>query len=266
MTEKIFALLSGGIDSTTALAMAKAHHPEAEVECVTIDYGQRHKREILSAQQVAEHYGAEHVILDLRGLLTGMLVEKGDTAEGNDEIPNVDYSELPKGISPTYVSFRNGLMLSAIAARAQAWVMSEERKIDQLMNHPEDTDHKHSQAEIDALKAEVNAYIYCGVHADDAANWAYPDCTPEFIGGMVNAIFIGTYNKVRLKAPLLEMPKAMVVQIGQAVGAPLALTWSCYVGGEKHCGICPTCRSRKSAFVILNKQGVKIKDPTVYAA
>lgn len=259
--DKVFILLSGGIDSTTVLAFAKNSHPDAEFEAVTIDYGQRHRREIQAAADICEVYDIPHVVLDLKGLMTGMLVDKG---EQNEAVPDVSYDELPKGISPTYVSFRNGLMLSALAARAQTWVMQQQHDRD---------------AEVDALGAdghteeakilqeeEFNAFIYCGVHADDAANWAYPDCTPEFIGGMANAIFIGTYNRVRLKSPFAELDKTMIVTIGVGLKVPYELTWSCYKGGDEHCGTCPTCRSRKDAFFMARKGGLQgLKDPTSYA-
>lgn len=222
-THKVFTLLSGGVDSSTTVAVARKDFPSSSIECVTVDYGQRHKREMESASQIAAHFGADRHILDLSGLLSGMLVDKGS---GNEEIPNASYAELPIGISPTYVSFRNGTMLSLLAARAQAWVMAEEL----------------------ARDVEASATLYCGVHADDGVNWTYPDCTPEFIGSMASAILVGTYNKVRLRAPLQYMDKTEVVQTGYILNVPLNQTWSCYKGGDLHCGTCPTCRSRKEAF------------------
>src|SRR5690606_32391056 len=100
-----------------------------------------------------------------------------------------------------------------------------------------------------------------GAHAEDAQNWAYPDCTPEFIGAMANAIFIGSYQRLRLWAPLMNMQKYQIVRVGADLGVPFHLTTSCYKGGDKHCGTCPTCISRKGAFIRAN-----VPDPTVYAA
>lgn len=233
----VYVLLSGGIDSTTTLAMAKEDFPNALFTAVTVDYGQRHVKEIRAAKDVVDHYGAEHMLVYAAGLLQGMLVHtEGQTDE---PIPDLSYAELDPGISPTYVTFRNGFMLSIVAATAQGWVMAQEKA------------------------GVLNAYatIYCGVHADDGAHWAYPDCTPEFIGGMANAIHIGTYQKVRLRAPLLNMSKAAVVRDGTRLKAPLEMTWSCYKGGALHCGTCPTCRSRKEAFKLND-----LADPTSYAA
>lgn len=227
MTHKVFTLLSGGLDSSTTLAIARGDFPNDDIECISVDYGQRHRREMECAKAVAAYYGAAHSVMHLGGLLTGMLVDKPE----NEEIPNVSYGDLPVGISPTYVSFRNGTMLSLLAARAQSYVMAE--------------------------GDGAEATLYCGVHADDGVNWAYPDCTPEFIGAMSNAVYIGTYGRVRLRAPLQYMNKTQVVERGLQLDVPFQNTWSCYKGEELHCGICPTCRSRREAF---DNLGVPLKD------
>ncbi len=220
---KVFVLLSGGVDSSTTLAIAAKDYPDAAIECVTVDYGQRHKREMESAAYQANLHEASHIIIDAQGLLQGMLVDKGTD---NEAIPDVSYAELAHGISPTYVSFRNGTMLSLLAARAQSWVM-----------------------EMEKIGEPAEAVIYCGVHADDGVNWAYPDCTPEFIGAMANAIYIGTYGKVRLRAPLQYFNKAQIVREGLELDVDFKNTWSCYKGDDMHCGTCPTCRSRREAFI-----------------
>lgn len=253
-TEKVFILLSGGIDSSSAFGLARLDFPGAEFEAVSFDYGQRHKKELECAKKVADYFKAPHHIIDISGLgMQGMLVDKGEL---NEAVPDVSYDELPKGISPTYVTFRNGLMLSILAARAQGWVMAQQRQ--------HDAENASVTAEL-RTEEEYNAYIYCGIHADDGANWAYPDCTQEFIGPMAAAIFTGTYNRVRLRSPFTFMPKSMLVGIGYNAGVPFELTWSCYKGEEVHCGTCPTCRSRKDAFRDLQKGGFNIKDPTQYA-
>ena len=238
MTHKVFTLLSGGVDSSTTLAIAREDFPNDQIECVSVDYGQRHRREMESAQMIAAHYGCDHQILDLKGLLAGMLVDKPQ----NEEIPNASYADLPVGISPTYVSYRNGTMLSLLAARAQAWVM-----------------------EVSTTDSEAEATLYCGVHADDGVNWAYPDCTPEFVGAMASAILVGTYYKVRLRAPLQYMNKMQVVQRGLQLDVPFRDTWSCYAGGEMHCGTCPTCRSRRDAFYQLGAEQADVPYESIAA-
>lgn len=244
---KVFCLLSGGIDSSTTLAIAANEFPDAAIEAVTVDYGQRHKREAASAEYQANAHQAKHVILPMQGILTGMLIDKG---EDNKPIPEVSYAELPVGISPSYISFRNGFMLSLMAARAQSWVMEMDETI-----------YAHQAVGAPGSEKLTNpeATIYIGVHADDGVNWAYPDCTPEFIGPMASAIYVGTYFRVRLRAPLLHMTKPQVVQEGSRLGVNYAETWSCYKGEEKHCGVCPTCRSRKEAFELNG-----LADPTEY--
>ena len=248
--EKVYVLLSGGVDSSAALGLAKLEFPNAEFEAVTIDYGQRHDVELHAAKDIAEHFQVPHIIIDAKGFMSGLLV-KADPVMGDAPMPEVSYDDLPKGISPTYVTFRNGLMLSIIAARAQGWVMEEQR-----LNSTEGVPLAEDE--------QPNAYIYLGIHADDGANWAYPDCTQEFIGPMSAAIYTGTYNRVRVRAPFTFHNKSIVVQLSEMAGVPWDKTWSCYKGGEVHCGVCPTCRSRKDAFEILRKGGVNIKDPTIY--
>jgi len=219
---RAYVLLSGGIDSTTCLAIACKQF-DGSVTGVSFNYGQRHTKEIEHARMVCESYGITHEVLSARGLIA-----QGGLTDESLEMPNVSYADLPTGMSPTYVPFRNGTMLAILTSHASP-----------------DPD------------AEA---IYFGAHADDAANWAYPDCTPEFIGGMANAIYIGTYHKIRLYTPLIFMDKAQVIMEGEIQGAPWELTWSCYEGKELHCGICPTCRSRREGFF---QAGVD--DPTEYA-
>src|SRR5262245_9556666 len=133
------------------------------------------------------------------------------------EMPHVTYEELQKaeGPSPTYVPYRNGSFLSLAASGA--------------LDMGADT-------------------IYAGMHGEDAHNWAYPDCTPEFIGAMQNAIYIGTYYKVRLVCPFTYMTKADIIKLGLDLLAPLHLTMSCYEGRDPACGVCPTCIARLEAF------------------
>lgn len=213
-------LHSGGLDSSVCLAEAIAEHGAANVKSLGIDYGQRHVKELEFAQALCDYYGVAREIVKLPRIEGVMLTDT------NIEIPNISYDEI-QGISPTYVPFRNGLMLSVIASHAQ--------------HHGFD-------------------FIYYGAHAEDAQNWAYPDCTPEFNGAMANAIFIGTYQKTRLITPLQWSKKFEIVQKGARLEVPFNLTWSCYKGEEKHCGVCPTCRARKQAFDLAG-----VVDPTDYA-
>ena len=214
---KALVLHSGGIDSSTCLAIAARDYDETL--SLSVNYGQRHSREIFAAAAVASHFGVKHEVLELPTIENSMLTDE------SREIPNISYDDI-EGISPTYVPFRNGLLISNIASIAQA-------------------------REFDA--------IFFGAHSEDAHDWAYPDCTPEFIGAMANAVYIGTYQKVRLITPLEWLGKADIIKLGTELNVPWQFTWSCYKGEEQHCGQCPTCRARHQGFV-----DAGIEDPTEY--
>ena len=220
---KGFVLFSGGIDSTTCLAIACDKLGRENVTAVGIDYGQRHIKELQQAGKICSLYGVQQIILELGTQPQSMLTDAGSA------IPNASYKELT-GVSPTYVHFRNGQMLSKIAAYASS----------ELGEH--DT-----------------AIIYAGMHAEDAEGDAYPDCRLDFVGTMAAAIYIGTYHKVRLSAPLIELDKSQVIKWGHELGAPYDLSWSCYAGEDMHCGTCPTCRARKEAFLVAD-----VVDHTIY--
>jgi 7-cyano-7-deazaguanine synthase len=276
MTErKAFVLLSGGMDSTTCLHKAirdfrpygdylefykeanfgiaittdgQTKEPEVDwVEAISINYGQRHLKEAEYAFATCGRFGINHHVINVEGIVSG----KGVMLSDRDvEIPDVSYSEI-KGVSPTYVPYRNGNLLSIVAAHAQKWVNSEIKGI--VADAPYTV-----QAATELMKD--SAGIYFGAHAEDAANWAYPDCTPEFIGAQANAIYIGSYQAIRLYTPLQWLSKAEIVTLGERLGVDWSGTWSCYAGGTHHCGTCPTCRARKSAFATAG-----VNDPTTYA-
>lgn len=220
-------ILSGGLDSTVALARAVERHGAQNVRAVSFNYGQKHSKELHRARDISEFFDVPHTVHTLK-LPSSALSAKDPT----QDIPDISYDDI-KGVSPTYVPFRNGNFISAAAALAQKWAQDERQ----------------------------NKFLYIGTHAEDAANDAYPDCRLDFIGAMGSAIYIGTYHSVRLSAPLIEHTKAEIVVLGTALGAPLKHTWSCYKGEELHCGVCPTCRARREAFAIAG-----VVDPTEYAA
>jgi 7-cyano-7-deazaguanine synthase len=205
-------LLSGGLDSATCLALAVATHGSDSTLAVSFEYGQKHRAEVEHANAVAVHYGVDHETIPLPDLFSG---STSTLIEGGPDNPVVRYEQLPDGQSPAYVPFRNGLMVSAATARA--------------------------------LVREAES-VYFGAHAEDGARWAYPDCTPEFIGAMAGAVFVGTYYKVRLLSPLQWLTKREVVKLGLELAAPYHLTMSCYNGVDPACGMCPTCQSRRQAF------------------
>jgi len=234
-----FVLLSGGIDSSTCLAYAMRDCGRENVVAISINYGQRHQKELSQAMKVASYFGVAHEVHDIIG------IPKAGLTDHHAAIPSVSYQEL-QGVSPTYVPFRNGQLISKVAGIAAYQV--------ERMN----------KAIAAGVSAEVETglwegRIYFGAHAEDAAGDAYPDCRLDFVGAMGAAVYIGTYHQVRINAPLIQMFKDEIVLAGEKLGVPWHLTWSCYKGEELHCGICPTCRARKAGF-----EKAKVKDPTVY--
>lgn len=242
--KRAYVLFSGGVDSTTCLYKAREHMKEVggKVVAFSMDYGQRHLKEIECAKKICYELDIEHNILDIKGFATGMLTDQ------MQKIPDCDYADI-HGISPTYVPFRNGFMLSRLAAKAQEYVNTC------IKENSDGSNPGLREADTKDL-----VWIYFGGHAEDAENWAYPDCTPEFVGAMANAIYIGTYRTVRLVTPFQYSSKADIVRTGHRLGVLYEKTWSCYRGEEVHCKVCPTCRARQAAFV---EAGVY--DATVYA-
>ena len=224
---KAIVLLSGGVDSTTCLAIALQKYAPGEVLALNCFYGQKHSREMESARNVAKHYGVELMELDLAPIFARS--DCSLLSHSEREIPHETYSEQlgETGGHPvsTYVPFRNGLMLSAAASIAVS--VGAER-------------------------------IYYGAHADDAAGNAYPDCSEAFTEAMNRAINDGTGGQVELRAPFVSRNKAGVVRTGLELCVPYELTWSCYEGGEHPCGVCATCIDRAKAF---EENGVK--DPAL---
>lgn len=272
MTKRAFVLLSGGIDSTTCLhrAMRDFAPPGVVnfdtidvdwVEAISVDYGQRHVKEADYAAATCKVFGIKHSVLRIGDILAGRGVMLADASV---PIPSVSYDDI-KGVSPTYVPFRNGTLLSLITAHAQKWV-NEQIKVQAAERRKEarafDGDVVDLRDYTEAATADMrdSAGIYFGAHAEDAANWAYPDCTPEFIGAMANAIYVGSYSCIRLYTPIQWSTKADIIRLGESLNVDWRGTWSCYAGGEQHCGECPTCRARRAGFAAAG-----VPDPTVYA-
>lgn len=228
---KALVLSSGGVDSTTCIGIAVDKLGKENVSTVSVFYGQKHAKELECANKVAKFYGVKHYELDLSSIMkySNCPLLKGSTEKIKHESYAEQIEENGEGMVSTYVPFRNGLMLSSIATLAMSIYPNEEVE------------------------------IYLGAHADDSAGRAYADCSEEFTDAMKEAIYIGTYEKVTVKAPLVNMTKADVVKTGLKLKVPYELTWSCYEGGEKQCGTCGTCIDRKNAF---KQNGVK--DPVEY--
>ena len=216
---KAVVLLSGGLDSTTCLAMAIDKLGVENVSAVSIFYGQRHAAELDAARAVAKFYNVAHYELDAAEIFRRSNSALLDTSTA--ALDTGSYAaQIEKIGSPriaTYVPFRNGLMISMAASFA------------------------------DGLYDD-DVELYVGVHSDDAAGNAYADCSAQFIAAMSAAVRIGTYEKIHVVAPFLCQKKSDVVKVGLELGAPYQLTRSCYERGDKPCGKCATCIDRARAF------------------
>ena len=218
--KKAVVLFSGGLDSTTCLALAVDKHGAENVLALSMYYGQKHNKELECSKKIVEYYKVKHKIMDVSLLFKD---SECSLLLGNKEVPDGTYEEQKKkeGVVSTYVPYRNGLFLSI--------------------------------ATVLALSEGYN-YIYYGIHLDDTAAEAYPDCSQKFNHLISGAIQEGSGNKVKIVAPFVEGNKAQIVKTGLALNVPYELTWSCYKGGDKPCGKCATCLDREKAF---EQNGVK---------
>lgn len=217
MGEKALVLASGGLDSTTLLAFAVQKHGAENVHALSIQYGQKHERELASARMVAAHYGVKLHTIDLSAVFAES--DSSLLAHSAQDIPHESYADQLEGsestLVSTYVPFRNGLFLSVAASLALS------------------------------LGCRV---LYYGAHHDDWAGDAYPDCSADFVQAMGDAIVRGTGDELRLDAPFVTWSKADIVRLGLELDVPYMLTWSCYEGEEEPCGKCATCIDRQRAF------------------
>lgn len=212
---KAIVLSSGGVDSTVCIAMAIEKYGKNNVSSISVFYGQKHKKEILAAQKIAEYYGVVHQEIDLFNIFKF----SDSTLVNTSNNPVLEQSceeELKNGsIISSYVPFRNGVIISA----ATALIMS-------------------------TLKND-NAVIYIGVHSSD---YAYADCSKEFIAAINKAVYEGTYRKIQIEVPLLNKTKTEVIKMGLKFKVPFEYTWTCYKGEEKPCLKCASCLDRLKAF------------------
>lgn len=226
--DKALVLCSGGVDSTTLLAMAVEKYGTKNTYALSISYGQRHEKEIDAARRVAQVYGVEQRFLDLASIFAES--DCSLLSHSSQEVPQSSYADQLEGSSggtvSTYVPFRNGLFLSSAASMALS------------------------------LGCSV---LYYGAHHDDWAGNAYPDCSREFVEAMNRAIVEGTGGQLRMEAPFVEWSKADIVKRGLALQVPYELTWSCYEGGDDPCGVCATCLDRIRAFELNGVQDPLMK-------
>ena len=187
---------------------------------ISFDYGSNHNaREIPFAAMHCERLGIKHIVINL-GFMHQYF--KSSLLEGAEAIPEGNYDD--ENMKSTVVPFRNGIMLSIAAGVAES----------------------------NGLK-----YVMMANHGGD--HTIYPDCRPEFVSAMSEATRLGTYPGIEALAPYTGITKSDIARHGKALGIDYAETWSCYKGGEHHCGKCGTCRERIEALA-----DAGIEDHTVY--
>lgn len=213
---KVIVVLSGGLDSTTLLYDAIAEGYEV-IGAVSFNYGQRHKKELDYAKATCEKLFIKHTVIDLwaSGLTEALSVSKSSLVSDTD-VPEGHYAE--DNMKATVVPNRNMIMLSIAGGMAVA---------------------------------EGAHGVVTGVHAGD--HFIYPDCRPEFIQAASRALSIGNEGFGHLGTPAIIAPymnysKAHIALTAFRLGVPLDETWSCYKGGEIHCGKCGTCVERLEAI------------------
>lgn len=206
---KVVAVISGGMDSAVMLyQLVREGH---EVRALSVDYGQRHRRELESAAALCQAVGIGHAIADLSGLVS--LLRGSSQTDASVPVPHGHYEDASMRL--TVVPNRNMLLLATAAAHAVS------------------------------MGFEAVAY---GAHAGDHA--IYPDCRPAFVDAMTVALGLCDYRAIRLLAPFLDSTKTTIAALGATLGVPFELTWTCYEGGLTHCGLCGACTERREAFAL----------------
>lgn len=208
-------LLSGGLDSTVLLfdlldrRDQRDNRPEEQVRCLSVNYAQRHRRELVAAERIAHAAGCEWFCADCSALLP--LFANSALTSPQMSIPKQAYDEA--SMKTTVVPNRNMIFLSL----ALAWAIS--------------------------TKSQRIAYA---AHAGDHA--IYPDCRPEFVDAMRGAAELCDYQPIEIETPFVNWTKTEIVRRGVELGVPFEETWSCYEGLDLHCGQCSTCLERKKSF------------------
>lgn len=224
MRQRAVAIVSGGMDSTV-LAYLLADKGYA-LHLLSFDYGQRHAKELTYASRTAARLGARHDIIDLTSL--NVLLHGSALTSADIEVPDGHYAE--DTMKQTVVPNRNAIMLSIACG---------------------------------AAVADGAQMLATGVHSGD--HYIYPDCRPEFVDSIEATFLTGMEGFIdpdfQVYAPFLYKTKADIAQYGAQLAVPWEDTWSCYKGGDVHCGSCGTCYERREAFAIAD-----VADPTEYLA
>jgi 7-cyano-7-deazaguanine synthase len=206
---RTIVVLSGGMDSAVLLAhlLDQGH----EVKTLSVNYGQRHRRELLFAEKLATHYGVQWSCADLSALRP--LLAGSSQTDPDLKVPHGHYAA--ETMKLTIVPNRNMLLLAVAGAFA--------------------------------ISAKADAIAYAA-HAGDHA--IYPDCRPEFVDALAGALVLADWHHVAIDRPFITWTKADIARRGGALSVPFNLTYSCYEGDVAHCGLCGTCVERREAFTL----------------
>jgi 7-cyano-7-deazaguanine synthase len=210
MPQKVVVIYSGGMDSFTVLHNAiRAGH---DVYALSFNYGQRHVKELICAQNVCQELGIHHKIVDISAI--NQLIG-GSSLTDDIEVPEGHYAA--DNMKSTVVPNRNMILLSLAVGYAVS------------------------------LDAQA---VYYGAHSGD--HFIYPDCRPEFVQKMNDVCQIANYEPVDIVSPYLQQTKIEILKDGLAMGLDYSKTWTCYNGREKACGKCGSCQERLEAFTLNN--------------
>lgn len=216
-------IISGGMDSTVLLHFLRHKHPR--VFALSINYGQRHAKELECAKWQCEQLGVEHHIVDLADALNPLL--QGSSLTSKDiAVPEGHYAA--DNMKATVVPNRNMIMLAIAAGYG-----------------------------ISRTPDREGLYLAYGAHAGD--HDIYPDCRQDFTAALGRALALCDWKTVMLYTPFVQKTKADIAKLGYDMGVDFAHTWTCYKGGEKACGRCGTCVERLEAFA-----KVGLEDPLEY--
>ncbi len=208
---KTIQILSGGMDSVTCMHYL-VNILKHEVKALSVNYGQKHKKEIEYAKYQCDLLGIEHKVADLSAI-SDLLGKDSVLMNKEKEVPHGHYEE-PQ-MKQTVVPNRNMIMLSV----ATAWAISN----------------------------KFDSVVY-GAHFGDHA--IYPDCREEFALQLGKAIKLCDWQEISLYRPFIKKTKADIAKLGSEMGVDFTKTWTCYKGEEIHCGMCATCIERREAFYL----------------
>ena len=221
---KAISVLSGGLDCTVATS---AYANDYDIHAITFNYGQKSfKQELKASKEICKKMNWTHEVIDLPWL-SKISTSSLNTSEDIPEVKEDELDDLEKSkssASSVWVPARNMVFTSIATSYAES------------------------------IGAEI---IIVGWDREEAAT--FPDNSKEFLNAFNELIEIGSHDNIKIEAPAIDLNKEEIVELGVKVGAPMELSYSCYAGREKHCGVCESCMRRKRAF-----KKLKINDPTEY--